>query len=101
MGDNLGMAHKLAVNFVTSLCMTLYMQFLNDVLAIWKPGHQEIQEQEGEEKEEEEGEGGEEEEGEEEIETDYIVVGPINKDIHNDTGALLARVNLACMVSWE
>ena len=59
-----------------------------------------IQEQKGEEEEEEEGEG-EEEEEEEEIETDYIVVGPINKDIHNDTGALLARVNLACMVSWE
>ena len=57
-----------------------------------------IQEQEEEEEEEEEGEG---EEEEEEIETDYIVVGPINKDIHNDTGALLARVNLACMVSWE
>ena len=25
MGDNLGMEHKLAVNFVTSLCMTLHM----------------------------------------------------------------------------
>ena len=90
MDDNLGMAHKLAVDLVTSLCMTLYMQFLNDVLAIWKPGHQVIQEQEEEEEEEEE-----------EIETDYIVVGPINKDIHNDTGTLIARVNLACMVSWE
>ena len=25
IGNNLGMEHKLAVNFVTSLCMTLYM----------------------------------------------------------------------------
>ena len=53
-----------------------------------------IQEQEEEEEEEEE--------GEEEIKTDYIVVGPINKDIHNDTGALLARVNLAWFPGmWE
>ena len=95
MGDNLGMEHKLAVNFVTSLCMTLHMQFLNDILAIWKPGHQVIQEQEEEE-------GEEEEEEEEEIKTDYIVVGPINKDIHNDTGVLLARVNLAWFPgTWE
>ena len=52
-----------------------------------------IQEQEEEEEEEEE--------GEEEIKTDYIVVGPINKDIHNDTGALLERVNLAWFPAWD
>lgn len=86
MGDNLGMAQLLAV---TSLAMPLHMQFLNDILDIWKPGYQERQEQERQEREEDEMEENEMEEDdiEEEL-TDYIVVGPISNDIHKNTGAL-------------
>lgn len=86
MGDNLGMAQLLAV---TSLAMPLHMQFLNDILDIWKPGYQERQEQERQEREEDETEENEMEEDdiEEEL-TDYIVVGPISNDIHKNTGAL-------------
>ena len=86
MGDNLGIAQLLAV---TSLAMPLHMQFLNDILDIWKPGYQERQEQERQEREEDETEENEMEEDdiEEEL-TDYIVVGPISNDIHKNTGAL-------------
>ena len=96
MGDNLGMAQLLAV---TSLAMPLHMQFLNDILDIWKPGYQERQEQERQDRERQEREEDEQEEDEtekdeteeddiEEELTDYIVVGPISNDIHKNTGAL-------------
>lgn len=62
-GDNLEMAQVLAV---ASLAMPLHMQFLYDIREIWKPNKTE------------------------KVLTDYIVVGPISKDIHKDTGALLA-----------
>ena len=101
MGDNLGMAQLLAV---TSLAMPLHMQFLNDILDIWKPGYQGRQEQERQEQERQERERQEQEEDEQEEDemekdeteeddieeelTDYIVVGPISNDIHKNTGAL-------------
>lgn len=96
MGDNLGMAQLLAVTF---LAIPLHMQFLNDILDIWKPGYQERQEQERQERERQEREEDEQEEDEQEEDeteeddieeelTDYIVVGPISNDIHKNTGAL-------------